>query len=260
MPARELHWEQATIVLKRCKVHEMMPDRNYFVRLLRTTLTYLLLAVVLSGCAAVHRPAQITYEDGAVAASLSSAVSLSYTNHDRSISGRGFLMYRKPDRMRVIILAPFGSVLQEIYVSGEHVTIVDAGNGIAFDGTRNELPAEGDFSGWRNIHWLIDIDAPDHARGSTTIERTNRLGQMETAIFENGLLISKKTAAGGYASYEKYSAIQGVPFPHEITCATTTGEKITIQFEDPDVNVSFAADAFTPQLGKLRVYPLSSLR
>lgn len=238
----------------------MMRDNFYFVRLLRVTLVLLLLAVILSGCMTVRPPAVVTYADGAAAGSLSSAIALSYTNHDRNISGRGFLMYRKPDHLRVIILAPFGSVLQEIYVSGEHVTIVDTGNGIAFDGNRNDLPAEGDFSGWRYIHWLIDIDVPNHARGSATIERINRFGQAETVAFENGLLISKRTATGEFVGYERYSVIAGVPFPLEITCATTAGEKITIQFEDPEVNVPFADDAFTPQLNKFRVYPLSRLK
>lgn len=229
-------------------------------RMICMPLLVIIFMIVLSGCLALRPPVEMKYVSGAVVKSLSSNVSLEYTTPDRSISGSGYLMYRKPDQMRVVILSPFGSVIQEIYISGELVTIIDAGNGIAFSGNYLDLPEKGDFSGWRYIHWLIDIDPPESIRGSAVIERINRFGQREKASFENGLLKSKSIAVGGDVRYGRYTTVQGTAIPLEILYETVVKEKFAILLEDPEVNVPFADGVFTPDLNKLRVYPLSSLK
>lgn len=231
-----------------------------FVKITCVALLLLSMTVFLSGCLTVRTPAEMNYVSGTVVKTLSSNISLSYASPERSISGSGYLMYRKPDQMRVVILSPFGAVVQEVYVAGELVTIVDAGNGIAFNGIYADLPVKGDFSGWRYIHWLIDIDPPDSSRRSAVVERTNRFGDREKACFENGLLTSKTTAAGGLVSYSRYSEVQGAPFPLKITYDTVGKETFTILLEDPEINVPFAEGAFTPDLSKLLVYPLSALK
>jgi len=231
-----------------------------FVKTIRTTLILLLMTVFLSGCMAVRMPAKEKYVSGAVVKTLSSNVALSYATPDRSISGSGYLMYKKPDQMRVVILSPFGSVLQEVYISGELVTIIDTGNGIAFSGPYADLPVKGDFSGWRYIHWVIDIDPPDSSRRTASIERINRFGETEKADFENGLLISKTTETGGQVRYSKYSDLQGALFPLKITYETVAKETFTILLEDSEINVTFEEGAFTPNLNKLKVYPLSALK
>lgn len=231
-----------------------------FVMTVRTLLFLLSMTVVFSGCMAIRPPAEVKYTSGAAVESLSSNVSLAHTTHNRSISGNGYLMYQKPDQMRAVILSPFGSVLQEVYVYGELVTIIDAGNGIAFSGNFKDLPDKGDFSGWRYINWLIDIDPPDSSQLNAVIERVNRFGELEKAAFENGLLISKTTAAGGHVRYGRYTAVQGVAFPLEIKYETVAKETFTIRLEDPEINIPFAGGAFTPNLSKLRVYPLTSLK
>ena len=146
--------------------------------------------------------------------SLSSNVSLSSVISGQSISGSGVLMFRKPDQIRAVILSPFGSVLQEVYVHGERVSIIDAGNGTAFHGSYIDLPGKSIFSGWRNIHWLIDIDPPEYSRRTTVIERTNRYGHQEKAAFGNGLLISKTTAAGDSVWYNRYTTVKGLSLIH----------------------------------------------
>lgn len=226
----------------------------------RTVLLLLLMTVSLSGCLSGRIPAGVNYAAGTVVTSLSSNVSLSYRSTDRSVSGSGFFMYRKPNQMRVVILSPFGSVLQEVYVSGERVTIIDSGNGIAFSGVHTDLPVKGNFSGWRYIHWLIDIDSPDSSRRTAAVQRINRFGEIEQAEYEDGLLVSKKTAEGGYVRYGGYTDIQGVPFPLNIRYESAVGETFTITLEEPEINVAFAENAFIPDLGKLTVYPLSALK
>jgi len=218
---------------------------------------YLLL---ISGCMTARPMAELRYTDGSVAESLSSNVSLSYVSPDKRVSGSGVLMFRKPDQIRAVILSPFGSVLQEVYVYGEQVTIIDAGNGTAFNGSYLDLPGKSNFSGWRNIHWLIDIDPPEFSRRTTVIERTNRYKKKKKASFENGLLISKTTAEGDRVWYKRYTTVNGVAFPLEIIYKTVANIKFTLQFDEPEINVPFADGAFIANLSKYRVYPLSVLK
>lgn len=231
-----------------------------FIKTVYSLLLTVSMLVVLSGCQSVRPPAAPPFIAGATVESLSGNVSLAYTGANRSISGTGYLMYRKPDQMRMVIFSPFGSVLQEIFVSGELVTIVDVGNGTAFHGNFNELPATGDFSGWRHIHWLIAVDPLDLSRGTAVIKRINRFGESETASFENGLLITKTTIAGGKAAYGNYTSIQGVAVPLEIVYETAARETFKIRLEDPEVNIPFAENAFIPDLSRFRVYPLTVLK
>lgn len=230
-----------------------------FVKTVYSVLLTASILVVLTSCHSVRPAVELQFTSGAPVESLSGNVSLAYAGLNRSISGNGYLMYRKPDQMRMVILSPFGSVLQEIFVSGELVTIVDAGNGIAFRGVSDELPATGDFSSWRYIHWLTDIDTPDVSRGNAAIKRINRFGDAETAEFENGLLMTK-TTAGGKVSYGNYTALQGVAFPLKIVYETVAKELFTIIIEDPEVNVPIADGAFAPDLKKFLIYPLTNLK
>lgn len=231
-----------------------------FVRPIFNLLSLFSLTVVLFGCQTVRVPAASEFTGGASVESFSSSASFSYTASGQSISGSGVLMFRKPDQLRAVILSPFGSVLQEVYISGDLVTIVDAGNGTALSGSYRDLPAKGTLSGWRNIHWVIDMNPPETSRLTGVIKRTNRYGHQEKAVFENGLLLSKSTAENGDVRYGRYTTVKGVAFPLEIVYDTVEKEKFTILFEDPEINGSFADGAFTSNISKLRVYPLSSLR
>ncbi len=234
--------------------------RHIFVKPALAAFFMLLVMVFLSGCQSYRQPAEVEYMSGVAVEAFSSNASLSYTTSDRSTSGNGVLMYRKPDQIRAVILSPFGSVLQEVYVSGDQITIIDSGNGTAFSGSYMDLPVKGNISGWRNIHWLIDIDLPESSRRTVVIERTNKYGNQEKAAFENGLLTSKATAEGGKVRYGRYTTVRGVAFPLEISYETVAKETFTILFEDPEINASFADGIFTPNLSKLRVYPLSGIR
>ncbi len=233
---------------------------NSLLKLFRTLLYLLVAAHFFSGCTIVSPMAELKYTEGSVAESLSSNVSLSFASTDQSISGSGLLMFSKPDQIRLVLISPFGSVLQEVYVHGEHVSIVDTGNGIAYSGSYMELPDKGNFSGWRNIHWLIDIDPPESSRRTTVVARTNRYGYQEKAAFEHGLLTSKTNAAGDSVWYNRYTSVNGVPFPLEIIYKTAADEKFTILFEEPEINISIAEGTFKADLSKFRVYPLSVLR
>jgi hypothetical protein len=224
------------------------------------TIVLLPLMLVLSGCLATRPPAELTFTTGAVIQTLASNASLSYKNADRSISGSCYFMFRRPDQIRVVILSPFGSVLQEVIVSGELVTIIDSGNGVVLRGSFKDLPATGDFSAWRSIHWIIDIDQPGASRDTITMERVNRFGDTEKAAFKNGLLMSKIVAGAGQVKYGRYITVQGAAVPLEIEYETVAGENFSLLFEEPEVNIPFVNDPFKPNIDKFPVYPLSRLK
>ena len=223
-------------------------------------ITVAAISFFLYGCLTLRQPTEMKFTRAVSIDSLSSNASLAFKGSHRSFTGSGYILFKKPDQIRMVILSPFGSVLQEVFVSGELVTIVDAGNGVAFIGTRRDLPDVGDFSSWRYIHWIIDIDPPGPAWRTAIIDRVNVFGQQEKATFENGILISKSTAEGGLVKYGNYKPVQGVAVPFEITYEAAASELFTIQLEEPEVNIPIAEDAFTPDLGKYRRYPLSSLK
>lgn len=239
---------------------DLVKKEIMFIKTAASLLLLTSMAAFLTGCLAVRSPVDLNYAGSEAVESLSSNVSLDYKNSERSISGSGYIVYKRPDQMRATILSPFGSVLQEIFLSGESVTIIDTGNGLAFSGKYADLPVKGDFSGWRYFKWLIDIDLPSPNLGNSVIERKNQYGLPEEAVFENGMLISKKSAAGGKVEYGSYTTVQGVTFPLRISYETVVGEKFTILFDDPEINVKTEDGVFTPNLNKLNVYPLSILK
>lgn len=257
MLAKVLLLAQVFIQLRRSRVLDRV---GKFLKVSFPVVVLAVLSLLFSGCMAHQQAASLAYTSGAVVESLSSNASLSYSSGKRTVSGSGYLMYRKPDQVRMVVLSPFGSVLQEIYVLGEMVTIIDSGNGIAFRGNYNELSEKGDVSAWRYIRWLIDIDTPDSSRGSASIERMNRFGESENATFENGLLLSKFTGTVGHVQYDSYAAVQGVAVPMKITYETAAKEKFVMVLEDPEINTTLSESVFTPDLSKYRVYPLSSLQ
>ena len=214
---------------------------------------------MLSGCSSVPSIKDVSYSDGAIVSTLSSSVSLSYSSSEKSISGSGIIMYQKPAQFRVVVLSPFGSVLQEIFIHNQDITIVDPGNKLAFKGLLAELPEQSYFSGWKYIHWLVDNDIPLRANGDKTVERVGSHGESERVVFENGLVSEKSTARGSSVKYRRYTTVQGVALPLEIICETAGKDKLTVKFDDPEVNTSLAHETFIPQISNFKLYPLSLL-
>ncbi|MDD2365437.1 MAG: lipoprotein insertase outer membrane protein LolB [Desulfuromonadaceae bacterium] len=230
---------------------------NFIAELLRISAFFMLL---FTGCAAVKSDDIIDFSGTASIESLSSNASLVYSNSERSISGTGIFMFKKPDKLHLVLLSPFGSVLQEVFVTGDIITIIDSGNGNAFTGNYNDLPSEGNLTAWRQIHWIVDIDLPDTLRRTALINRTNRFGDREEAAFKNGLLKSKSTEMGGEVIYSNYAGVDGVAVPLEILYKTKSEEQFLIQFDDPEINKGMPDALFQANLSKYHLYPLSVLK
>jgi len=222
-------------------------------------LKHLLPFLLLTACATISAP-PIDYRSGAVVETLSSSVSFSIQATDRNISGNGFLVYRRPDQLHLIVLSPFGSTMMEAFASGEHISLLYPSSSIAYVGRIEELPDRGGLQGWSMMRWVMDADPAENKLLSKTVELTGRLGFMEKVTYENGLIIMKTTLSGDEVHYAKYSAINGVPLASEIEMRNARNDRIRMTLDEPVVNEPVADEAFTPKLAGFTIHPLSAIQ
>lgn len=211
------------------------------------------------GCAIVPKPT-LTYQPGVMVETLSATASLSISKGDQGMGSNGYLLYQRPDRMRLVILSPFGTTLMEAIVTGSRITIISNTKGEAYSGTLEELPRTGQGETWRHARWVMDTDPPGNFTGDGSLERVNSMGDRERVTFENGLVVSKTLANGDMVRYLDYMLVNGVPLATEIVMNSHDDGRFRIKVTDPEVNAELAADAFIPHLDGLAVYPLSALQ
>ena len=211
------------------------------------------------GCAGTLKPS-LAYQTGAVVETLSATASLSISKGEQGMAGNGYLLYQRPDRMRMVILSPFGTTMMEAIVSGRRITIISNSKGEAFSGTLDELPRSGQGEIWRNARWVMDTDPPGSFVGDGSLERVNSVDDREQVTFENGLVVSKSLANGDMVRYQDYLLVNGVPLATEIIMNSHDGSRFRIKVTEPEVNAELALDAFIPHLEGMTLYPLSALQ
>jgi len=229
--------------------------------MLRGIFALLLIVTLLlpCGCASALKPS-LAYQPGAMVETLSATASLSISKGEQGMAGNGYLLYQRPDRMRMVILSPFGTTMMEAIVSGRRITIISNSKGEAFSGSLEELPLTGQGETWRHARWVMETDPPGTLVGDGSLERVNSMGDREQVAFENGLVVSKSLANGDMVRYRDYLLVNGVPLATEIIMNSHDGGRFRIKVTEPEVNAELAADAFIPHLDGLTVYPLSALQ
>ena len=226
-----------------------------FYRLIRNLLPLLL----LSACATVPTP-PLDYRPGAVVETLSSAVSLSIHAAESRMSGSGYLLFRRPDQLHLIVLSPFGTTLMEAFALGDRITLVYPSRATAYVGNFNELPEKGGLQGWRLMRWVMDADPSGELPLSGTVERVSKTGSSEKVTYENGLVAAKESSAGDQVQYRNYAVVNGVPLAMELDLRNDRGDRIRIVLDEPEVNTVLDDAVFTPQLDGLTIMPLSAIQ
>src|SRR5512136_2210338 len=107
------------------------PKISFVARFLVMTAFIILL---LTSCVTVPKPV-VPVKPGKDVETLQSLVSLSIKNSAGSMGGRGYLIFKRPDRFHMVVLSPFGFTLMEVYVNGEHITCVVPSKQAAYDGS-----------------------------------------------------------------------------------------------------------------------------
>jgi hypothetical protein len=211
------------------------------------------------GCASVPTPAA-TYQPGVVLNTLSANTSFSISRGEQGMGASGYLEYQSPDRLRLMVLSPFGGTLAELFVNGQRATVIMRMSGQAFSGLLSELPQRGDSEIWSLAGWVIEFESPDASNGTVVRARDGYGGIKELVIYEQGLVVSKQRDNGDMVRYSKYGAVNGVMLPSEIIVDSHDGGRLRIVLEEPEVNGKLSPGSFEPKLEGLKVYPLAALK
>lgn len=107
----------------------------------------LLTTVLLTAACATTPLVLLDFQPGATVDTLSSSVSLSIQSSERGMSGHGYLVFRKPDQLHLVVLSPFGTTLMEAFSLGNKITLVYPSQMTAYVGNFDELPAQGGCRG-----------------------------------------------------------------------------------------------------------------
>jgi outer membrane lipoprotein-sorting protein len=229
-----------------------------FKQSLKRFLTIIASLLLLAACSTT-RPA-LDYTPGATLDTLSAAVSMSVVTADNGMSGSGFMVYRRPDQLHLVLLSPFGTTLMEIFSQGEQVTLLYPGSATAYVGTIADLPEKGGLQGWRLMRWVMDAAPSPSSETNGTVERAGVQGLPEKVTYENGLVVSKSTADGEQVYYSRYTVAGGVPFAAELELRNAREDRIRIVLDEPEVNTLLEEAVFQPRLDGIKILPLSLLR
>lgn len=221
---------------------------------------HLLPLLLLTACATLPA-APLDYRPGAVVGTLSSAVSLSiHAAESGSMGGSGFLLYRRPDQLHLVVLSPFGTTMMEAFAHGDRITLIYPSQSTAYVGRFDELPDKGGLQGWRLMRWVMDADPRGGKPANGTVERTGTLGCSEKVTYENGLVTTKESARGDHVRYSNYSVVNGVPVAAQLDLRNERDDRIRIILDEPEVNTPLDDAVFAPHLAGLTVLPLSALK
>ena len=236
----------------------LQSGKNMVGRILQIIITITALGL-LSSCALLPRRA-LVYQPGVVVETLSATTSLSISKGDQGMGSSGYLLYQRPDRMRLVILSPFGTTMLEAIMDGEQITIVNTSKRAAYSGRIEDLPRTGEGETWRHARWIMDTDTPGSSVHNGSVNRVNSMGFKEQVTFADGLVVTKSLENGDMVRYGDYELVNGIPLATEIIMDSHDGGRFRVKVSEPEVNAVLSSEAFLPRLDGLTLYPLTALQ
>jgi len=219
------------------------------------------ISFVLSACAITQPlPDNSQVVAGRVVETISSSVTLSLRTAEKNLSGRGFMVYRRPDQMRLIILSPFGTSVMEAQLAGDRLTLVYPVDGVAYQGRINELPAATGQRGFAMLRWVLESDSPPGAPATGVLQRPGSRGGIEKVTLQDGLVIEKSLTSGEQVQYRNHAVLSGVRLPLVLQMENADGDRIRLVLEEPEINTVLEEQVFNVSLSGLRLLPLSQLK
>jgi Outer membrane lipoprotein LolB len=213
----------------------------------------------LAACATVAKPLS-GIVPGREAETLQSTIAISVKSGERSIGGRGYLIFKQPYRFHLAVLSPFGPTLFEVFSDSERITCLIPSKQIAYSGLLSELPEQGLMKSWGMMKWVVERP-PVAGSSQAALEITSSTGRRERIFFDsNGLVQRKVTEDGDEVVYNGYQNINGVPFPASIEIGTRKGDTVKIVFDEPEINQPVEEAALKPNLEGITVRPLAEFK
>jgi len=200
---------------------------------LRRIVFSLLVAAFFSGCAAAPRQPLTGLIPGKEVETLQSSISISVRTPERSVGGRGFLVFKRPDRFHLAVLSPFGLTLMDLFSDGDRFTCVIPSRQTAYSGLISELPDRDGLKAWAMMRWVVERQPV----AGPALERDN------------------VNAAG--VRERLYRNVDGVAVPESIELSDSRGDTVQVVFEDPEVNRPVEEGVLSPRLEGVKVLPFT---
>lgn len=219
----------------------------------------LLFLIILSftGCATMKKPLTGIVA-GREAETLQSPISVSVKSGQHTTSGRGYLIFKKPDRFHMALLSPFGLTVFEVFIDGDRITCLLPSKGVAYRGLFSELPPTSPLQSMVMMRWVQQKPPTDSVAPSTR-ELTAPSGDRYFLNGE-GLVVRKVSPLGDEALYEDYAAINGVAFPETLIINSRVGTSVKIVFDEPQIDQPVEDTALTPNLESFTIQPLADFK
>jgi len=226
---------------------------------------YRLLLIIVAGLLAACStprllPVSLQITPGGGVETINSTVTFSLRTSEKHLAGRGVMVYRRPDQVRLILLSPFGTTLMEVQVLGDRLTLAYPASGVAYQGRINELSGATGQRVFAMLRWVLEMDAPVGAPHTGETERPATAGGVERISMKDGLVVEKNQQSGEQVRYRNYAVQAGVSLPLELQVVSAEGDRIRLTMEEPEVNIHLDEQLFAVPLAGLRLLPLSELR
>jgi hypothetical protein len=227
---------------------------NRFIVSLKTT-TLLLLLLGFSACATVQKPL-IGIVPGREVETLQSSIAISVQSGAQSTGGRGFLIFKAPDRFHLVVLSPFGLTVLEVFSEDDRLTCLIPSRQTAYSGLFSELPEASALKSLAMLNWVV---APPPGTGPS-------YGSSQTAsaarfsLDDQGRVARKVSELGDQVEYQDYRNINGVAFPESIVIESRFGATVRIVFNEPQINLPVDDSTLAADMEGIRVLPLSEFR
>ncbi|HBG06477.1 MAG: hypothetical protein A2075_17285 [Geobacteraceae bacterium GWC2_58_44] len=218
----------------------------------------LLFLVSFSACATAQRPLT-GIVPGREVETLQSSIGITAKSGERSTGGRGFLIFKQPDRFHMAVLSPFGLTVLEVFSDTDRLTCLIPSRQIAYSGLLSELPETSALKGLGMMKWVVA--APPPAEGVSARSRELTTASGDRFFFDdNGLVQRKVSKQGDEVIYHDYRNVNGVAFPESIVIGSSFGATVKITFEEPEINQPVEDSAVTPILEGFTILPLADFK
>lgn len=230
----------------------------YVVRLAHRTVPFMVL-LLLSACASTPKPLTSPVP-GKWVETIQSAVAVSIKQGEESKSARGYLIFRRPDRFHLALIAPFGQSLLDVYSDGKSFICLIPVKQTAYRGSLDELPEQDGVRLWGLMSWVVE-QPPIANSNSTEQDNVTIDGRREKILYdERGLAVRRIAENGDRVDYRDYGSVDGVPFPMGVELSDRNGIKVSVTFDEPEINRPVEEAVLAPSLDNVTILPFSAFQ
>lgn len=221
------------------------------------TATLLLVLLVFSACATMKKPLS-GIVPGREVETLQSSIAISVKSGEQSTGGRGFLIFKAPDRFHLVVLSPFGLTVLEVFSEDDRLTCLIPSRQTAYSGLFSELPEASALKSLAMLKWVV---APPPGAGPSYGSPEIAGASPERFLLDDqGRVARKVSEQGDQVEYQDYRNVNGVAFPESIVIESRFGATVRIVFNEPQINLPVDDSTLAADMEGIRVLPLSEFK